>query len=220
MKRFVTLISGRGSNLEALINRARKEGWPVEHSCVISNAAAAQGLAVARAAGLQTRVIDHRQYATRELFDAELGALLDDLAPDVIALAGFMRILSSSFCRRFEGRLLNIHPSLLPAFAGLRTHERALESGVKFHGCTAHAVTAELDHGPILAQGVVPVLPGDDAIRLADRVLELEHEIYPSAVAAVLSGRCRWSDGRWQEARPDFPHRFEPCLVHPLLRQD
>lgn len=186
---MVVLISGRGSNLRALLDA----GLPV--SAVVSNRADAEGLSLAAARGVETRVVEHKRHATREAFDGALAAEIDRFAPRLIALAGFMRILTPGFAARYAGRLLNIHPSLLPAFPGLRTHERALAAGVKVHGCTVHFVTAELDHGPIVAQAAVPVLADDDAARLAARVLEQEHVLYPRAVRWFLDGRLELGNG-------------------------
>lgn len=185
----VVLISGRGSNLQALIDA----GVPV--SAVVSNRADAAGLAIAAARGIETRVVDHRVHATREGFDAALAAEIERFAPRLVALAGFMRVLTPGFVARHRERLLNIHPSLLPAFPGLHTHERALAAGVKVHGCTVHFVTAELDHGPIVAQAAVPVRADDDAAALAARVLKQEHVIYPRAVRWFLEGRLALADG-------------------------
>lgn len=168
-------------------------GVPV--SAVISNRAAAEGLAIAVARGIATRVVDHRRYAARADFDAALAAEIERFAPRLVALAGFMRVLTPSFVQHYGERLLNIHPSLLPAFPGLHTHERALAAGVKVHGCTVHFVTAELDHGPIVAQAAVPVRPGDDAAALAARVLRQEHVIYPRAVRWFLEGKLAFADG-------------------------
>jgi phosphoribosylglycinamide formyltransferase-1 len=186
---IVVLISGRGSNMRALLDA----GLPV--SAVISNRADAEGLSLAAARGVTTRVVEHRRHATRAAFDAALAAEIDRSAPRLIALAGFMRILTPGFAARYAGRLLNIHPSLLPAFPGLHTHERALAAGVKVHGCTVHFVTAELDHGPIVVQAAVPVLADDDAARLAARVLEQEHVVYPRAVRWFLDGRLELGNG-------------------------
>ena len=186
---IVVLISGRGSNMRALLDA----GLPV--SAVISNRADAEGLSLAAARGVETRVVEHRGHATREAFDAALAAEIDRSAPRLVALAGFMRILTPGFTARYAGRLLNIHPSLLPAFPGLHTHERALAAGVKVHGCTVHFVTAELDHGPIVVQAAVPVLADDDAARLAARVLEQEHVVYPRAVRWFLDGRLDLRNG-------------------------
>jgi phosphoribosylglycinamide formyltransferase-1 len=185
----VVLISGRGSNMQALLDA----GVPV--SAVISNRAEAEGLAIAEARGIATRVVDHRGRAAREDFDAALAAEIERFAPRLVALAGFMRVLTPGFLGRYRERLLNIHPSLLPAFPGLHTHERALAAGVKVHGCTVHFVTAELDHGPIVAQAAVPVRSGDDAAALAARVLKQEHVIYPRAVRWFLEGRLALADG-------------------------
>lgn len=162
-------------------------GIPV--SAVLSNQSGAEGLAIAAQHGIATRVVEHRAHASREDFDSALAAQIDAFAPRLVALAGFMRILTPAFVSRYAGRLLNIHPSLLPAFAGLRTHERALEAGVKLHGCTVHFVTAELDHGPIVAQASVPVRDDDTTDTLASRVLREEHRIYPEAVRWFLEGR-------------------------------
>ena len=189
---IVVLISGRGSNMLALI----EAGLPV--SAVISNRADAEGLALAAARGIATRVVEHRRHARREDFDAALGAEIDRFAPRLVALAGFMRVLTPGFVARYRDRLLNIHPSLLPAFPGLDTHRRALAAGVKVHGCTVHYVTAELDHGPIVAQAVVPVRAGDDEASLAARVLRQEHVIYPRAARWFLEGRLALDNGTVQ----------------------
>jgi phosphoribosylglycinamide formyltransferase-1 len=185
----VVLISGRGSNMQALI----EAGIPI--SAVISNRADAQGLALAAARGIATGVVEHRRHATREAFEALLAAEIERFAPRLVALAGFMRILTPAFATRYEQKLLNIHPSLLPAFPGLHTHERALEAGVKVHGCTVHFVTGKLDHGPIVAQAAVPVRAGDDAAALAARVLKQEHVIYPRAVRWFLEDKLVLADG-------------------------
>jgi phosphoribosylglycinamide formyltransferase 1 len=186
---IVVLISGRGSNLQALI----EAGLPV--GAVIANRADAGGLALAAQRGIATRVVEHRAHASREDFEAALAVEVDRFKPRLVALAGFMRVLTPAFVARYRERMLNIHPSLLPAFPGLHTHERALAAGVKLHGCTVHFVTAELDHGPIVAQAAVPVLPGDDAAKLAARVLEQEHVIYPRAVRWFLEGKLSIHDG-------------------------
>ena len=178
MKKIVILISGRGSNMQAIL-AAR---LPVTVAAVISNEATAGGLAIARQQGVTTRVVEHRDHAGRDAFDAALSTEIDAFNPDLVVLAGFMRILSDGFVQRYGGRLLNIHPSLLPAFTGLHTHRRALEAGVKLHGCSVHFVTPQLDRGPIVAQAVVPVLPADNEDSLAKRVLAQEHRIYPQAV--------------------------------------
>ncbi len=189
-KNIVILISGSGSNMAAIVNTAKKEHWEQQFdarvAAVMSNRADAKGLSFAETEGIPTRVLDHKAFASREDFDAALAACIDEFAPSLVVLAGFMRILTPGFVNHFAGRLINIHPSLLPAFPGLHTHERAIAAGAKFAGATVHEVTAELDHGPILAQAVVPVLPADDAHTLAARVLTQEHVIYPSVVRSKL----------------------------------
>jgi phosphoribosylglycinamide formyltransferase-1 len=190
MKNIVILISGSGSNMAAIVRRAQQEDWPrrldAQVAAVISNKADARGLQLAREQGIATAVVDHKAFPSREAFDAALQQEIDRHDPALVVLAGFMRILTAGFVQHYADRLLNIHPSLLPAFAGLHTHQRALEAGCKFAGATVHQVTAELDHGPILAQAVVPVLPGDTPDTLAARVLTQEHRIYPQAVADFL----------------------------------
>jgi phosphoribosylglycinamide formyltransferase-1 len=194
MKNIVILISGSGSNMAAIVQAARREAWSEKYgacvAAVISNKANAAGLAFAQEQGLATEVLDHKGFASREAFDAALMALIDRFdapgQPVLVVLAGFMRILTPGFVKHYAGRLLNIHPSLLPAFTGLNTHQRALDAGCKLAGATVHQVTAELDHGGILAQAVVPVLPGDTADLLAARVLTQEHLIYPRAIAELL----------------------------------
>ena len=188
---IVVLISGRGSNLEAIHRASLAENWTARVAAVISNRESAAGLDYARAQGIDTAVLDHRLAPNREAFDAELAERIAAWQPRAVVLAGFMRVLSAGFVRRFDGRLINVHPSLLPAFPGLGTHRRALDAGVKWHGATVHLVTADLDHGPIVAQAVVPVLDDDDEARLAARVLEQEHRIFPSAVRALAEGRLR-----------------------------
>ena len=191
MKRTVILISGRGSNMEALIAARAAGALPVDIAAVISNRPDAAGLATAAAAGIAVRCIDHKAFAGRDDFDAALAACIDGFAPDLVVLAGFMRILGDGFVRRYAGRLMNIHPSLLPAFPGLHTHRRALAEGVRIHGCTVHFVTPALDHGPVIIQAAVPVLDGDDEATLAARVLRQEHRIYPQAVRWFAEGRLR-----------------------------
>lgn len=194
MKSIVILISGGGSNMAAIVRAAQAQRWEARWgarvSAVISNKADAGGLVFAREQGIATAVVDHRAFADqprpREAFDAALMAAIDRHPPSLVVLAGFMRILTPGFVALYEGRLINIHPSLLPAFPGLHTHQRALDAGCRFAGATVHRVTAELDHGPILAQAVVPVLPHDTADTLAARVLTQEHRIYPEAVATLL----------------------------------
>jgi phosphoribosylglycinamide formyltransferase-1 len=182
---IVVLISGRGSNLQALIDEARPA---YDIACVISNRPGAYGLERAKAAGITTAVLDHTQFSSRDAFDAALAALIDTYSPSLVVLAGFMRVLTSTFVEHYAGRLINIHPSLLPAFPGLKTHEQAINSGVKLHGATVHFVTPALDHGPIISQGAVPVMPGDTPQALAERVLELEHQLFPRAVNAFCEG--------------------------------
>lgn len=191
MKTIVILISGRGSNMQAIV----EAGLPLRVAAVISNVADAAGLDFARSRGIPTAVVNHRDYPSREEFDAELAATLDRYAPDLVVLAGFMRILGDGFVRRYEGRLINIHPSLLPAYPGLHTHRRALEEGVKVHGCTVHFVTPRLDHGPIMVQAAVPVLPGDTEETLAARVLRQEHRIYPLALRWFAEDRLVIENG-------------------------
>jgi phosphoribosylglycinamide formyltransferase-1 len=193
MKRLVILISGRGSNMEAIVKACKAEGWPAEVAAVISNRPDAGGLQFAAGHGIATAVVDHKAFASRDEFDAELARVIDGFAPDLVVLAGFMRILTPAFTARYERRLLNIHPSLLPAFTGLHTHERALAMGCKVAGATVHFVTAELDHGAIVMQAVVPVKPGDDAKTLAARVLTGEHRIYPQSVRWFVEGALVWS---------------------------
>ena len=196
MKNIVILISGGGSNMAAIARTAKTQNWAQRHnariSAVISNKPDAQGLALAQDMGIATQVIDHKAFASepnpREAFDAALMAEIDKHEPHLVVLAGFMRILTDGFVAHYQGRLINIHPSLLPAFAGLHTHQRAIDAGCKFAGATVHRVTAQLDHGEILAQAVVPVLPDDTAHTLAERVLAQEHVIYPKVVADLLAG--------------------------------
>ncbi len=191
MKNVVILISGRGSNMRSLV----EADLPARIACVVSNRPDAKGLDFARARGIATEVVDHKAFASRAAFDAALGAAIDRHGPDLVVLAGFMRVLTEGFVHRYDGRLLNIHPSLLPSFPGLHTHERALEAGVKIHGATVHFVTADLDHGPIVAQAAVPVLAGDDADTLAARVLRQEHVLYPRAVRWFVEDRLTIAGG-------------------------
>ena len=175
MKNIVILISGRGSNMEAIVKACAAEAWPARIAAVVSNRPDAAGLAFAKAHGIATAVVDHKAFAERAEFDSALAAEVQAYQPDLIVLAGFMRILSSEFVRRFEGRIVNVHPSLLPSFTGLHTHRRAIAAGCKLAGVTVHFVTAELDHGPIIAQAIVPVLPDDTEATLSVRVLAREH---------------------------------------------
>lgn len=196
MKSIVILISGGGSNMAAIVERCASEGWPARIAAVISNRPDAGGLAKAAGRGIATEVVDYRAFASREAFDAALAQRIDAHGPDLVVLAGFMRILTPGFVQRYAGRLLNIHPSLLPAFPGLHTHRRALEAGCAVHGATVHFVTPELDHGPIVMQAVVPVLDGDDESTLAARVLAQEHVIYPTSVRWFVEGRIALRGGR------------------------
>ncbi|MES2296925.1 MAG: phosphoribosylglycinamide formyltransferase [Pseudomonadota bacterium] len=196
MKNIVILISGRGSNMEALVRAAQAERWPARVAAVISNRADAGGLAFAAAHGIPTAVVPNKDYASRELFDAALQAAIDAFAPDLVVLAGFMRILTPPFVAHYAGRMLNIHPSLLPAFPGLDTHQQALDAGVAEHGATVHFVTAELDHGPIVEQARVAVVPGDTAATLAARVLAQEHQLYPRAIRLFVEERLSIVDGK------------------------
>ena len=190
MKNIVILISGGGSNMAAIVRASQQQNWaaqvPARVVAVISNKASAGGLAWARGEGIATQALDHKAFASREAFDAELARTIDTYQPSLVVLAGFMRILTPGFVARYAGRMLNIHPSLLPAFPGLHTHQRAIDMGCRVAGATVHHVTAELDHGHIAAQAVVPVLPGDTADALAARVRTQEHLIYPRAVAETL----------------------------------
>ncbi len=188
-RRIVILISGRGSNMCALVEACKKEGWPADIAAVIANKADAAGLAWAREQGLATGAVYHRDFDGRDAFDAALAAEIDRYAPDYVILAGFMRVLTPAFVNHYAGRLVNIHPSLLPAFPGLHTHAQALATGVRVHGCTVHFVTPVLDHGPIIAQGWVPVQAGDTPELLAERVLQVEHQVFPAAVRWLAEGR-------------------------------
>src|SRR3989338_3789080 len=190
MKSIVILISGRGSNMLALLEAK----LPCRVAAVISNRANAGGLGIAKAHGIPTAVIEHRDYADRESFDAALARTIDTFDPDYVVLAGFMRILTAGFVSRYHGRLVNIHPSLLPAYSGLNTHARALHDGVKIHGCTVHFVSSDLDHGPIIIQAALPVLPEDTEQTLAARVLHEEHHIYPQAIRWLCTGKIELNE--------------------------
>ena len=194
--RVAVLISGRGSNMKALLEAARDPAYPAEIGLVAANVPGAGGLALARAAGIATAELDQRQYGGRESFERALNSRLVEAGIEFVCLAGFMRLLTPYFVDAWAGRMLNIHPSLLPAFPGLDTHARALDAGVRFAGCTVHFVTGEMDVGPIVAQAAVPVLPGDDAATLGARVLAAEHRLYPGALALVASGRAKVVDGK------------------------
>ena len=210
MRRLVILISGRGSNMQAILRAAPA----LEIAAVLSNDPQAPGLDAARAAGVSIAALDHRHFRERADFDTALAGLIDRYAPDWIALAGFMRILTDAFVMRYAGRIVNVHPSLLPAFPGLHTHRRALAQGVRLHGCTVHFVTPQLDHGPIIIQAAVPVLPQDDEETLAQRVLAQEHRIYPQALRWLANGQVRLD----VQGRVSFPHAgAATALVAPEL---
>ncbi len=197
MKNIVILISGRGSNMEAIVRAFKREKWSARLCAVISNRADAAGLAFAEKEGIPTRVVPHKDYPDRDSYDAALQKAIDEHRPDLVILAGFMRILTDGFVNHYTGRMINIHPSLLPSFRGLHTHRQAIEAGVRVHGATVHFVTPELDGGPIIAQAVVPVLPDDDENSLADRVLEQEHRLYPRVIGWFVEGKLAYTrDGK------------------------
>ncbi|WP_106314177.1 phosphoribosylglycinamide formyltransferase [Paraburkholderia sp. BL18I3N2] len=189
MKKLVILISGRGSNMEAIVRACSNEAWPAQVAAVIANRPDAAGLAFAASHGIATAVVDHRQFPDRDSFDAALAKEIDSFAADLVVLAGFMRVLTAGFVDHYAGRMLNVHPSLLPSFPGLKTHQQALDAGVRLHGASVHFVTSQLDHGPIVAQAAVPVETGDTPAMLAERVLATEHIIYPRAVRWFVEGR-------------------------------
>jgi phosphoribosylglycinamide formyltransferase-1 len=195
MKNIVILISGRGSNMEAVVRAVNAEQWPARVAAVISNRADAPGLGFAAEHGIKTAIVANKDYASRAEFDAALQTVIDGFAPDLVVLAGFMRILTEQFVAHYAGRMLNIHPSLLPLFPGLATHAQALAAGVTEHGATVHFVTAELDHGPMVLQAAVPVLPDDTVETLSARVLEQEHVIYPRAVRWFVEDRLTIAQG-------------------------
>jgi phosphoribosylglycinamide formyltransferase-1 len=209
MRNIVILISGGGSNLRAIVRAAEQGAWQdrfdIRLAAVLSNEPQAGGLAIARQQGIATEVLDHRAFSGRDAFDAALAAAVDRHEPTLVVLAGFMRILTASFVARFEGRLINIHPSLLPAFPGLHTHQRALQAGCRVAGATVHRVTAQLDHGPILAQAVVPVLPDDSPATLAARVLTQEHIIYPRTILALMTASWPQSVGAGDAGQASEP---------------
>lgn len=212
MKSIVILISGRGSNMESLLAAVAAGTLPVRVAAVLSNRPDAAGLATAAALGVPTRAVDHKAFAKREAFDAAMAEAIDGFSPDLVVLAGFMRILSDGFVQRYAGRLINIHPSLLPAFPGLHTHQRAIAEGVRIHGCTVHFVTPALDHGPVIVQAAVPVLDTDDESTLAARVLAQEHRVYPMAVRWFAEDRLRVHNGRVQL---DLPQHAGSALISP-----
>ncbi|WP_024972268.1 phosphoribosylglycinamide formyltransferase [Ralstonia pickettii] len=195
MKNIVILISGRGSNMEAIVRACQAEGWSGRIAAVISNRPDAAGLKFAASQGIATAVVDHKAFPDRDSFDAALAQVIDGFSPDLVVLAGFMRILTPGFVKRYAGRMLNIHPSLLPCFPGLHTHEAALAMGVKVHGATVHFVTADLDHGPIVLQAIIDVRQGDTPDSLAGRLLAQEHTIYPRAVRWFVEGRLSVEHG-------------------------
>ena len=195
MKQIVILISGRGSNLKAILEAIQNGTLKVKVAGVISNKKNAQGIDIAKEFGINAISLDHEDFASRQAFDQQLIKVIDQLNPDLVVLAGFMRLLTDEFVTHFEGKLINIHPSLLPSFPGLRTHEQALAKGVKWHGATVHFVSKEMDEGPIIIQGAVPVLPGDTPEKLADRVLEIEHRIYVQAIKWYLDDQIRLEAG-------------------------
>lgn len=196
MKNIVILISGRGSNMEALVRARKEQAWPARIAAVISNTEKAAGLATAEKAGIFTRAVVKRAGEDRPSYDARLAETIDRHQPDLLVLAGFMRILTAEFVRHYEGRIVNIHPALLPAFTGLNTHARAIEAGVRLHGATVHFVTPELDAGPIIAQAAVPVMPDDTEEALAARVLQQEHRLYPQVVRWLVEGKARLEAGK------------------------
>ena len=204
MKNLVILISGRGSNMRAIVEAARRERWNCRIAAVISNRTDAPGLKVAAADNIRTEVVDSATFDSRDSFDATLRDVIDRYHPDLIVLAGFMRILTPSFVDHYRGRMLNIHPSLLPSFTGLATHRQALSAGVKLHGATVHFVTPDLDHGPIIAQAAVPVLASDTEETLRERVLQQEHVIYPQAIRWFIDGRLTIVDNAVQ-LRDELP---------------
>ncbi|WP_179401561.1 phosphoribosylglycinamide formyltransferase [Burkholderia guangdongensis] len=202
MKNLVILISGRGSNMEAIVRACADEAWPARIAAVIANRPDAAGLAFAASRGIPTAVVDHRAFDGRDSFDTALAAEIDRFGADLVILAGFMRILTPAFVQRYEGRMLNVHPSLLPSFKGVHTHQQALDAGVALHGASVHFVIPELDSGAIVAQGAVPVRAGDDADALAKRVLAVEHVLYPRAVRWFVDGKLRL-DGSRAVVAPD-----------------
>lgn len=213
LSRITVLISGRGSNLGALIAHARAGHIAGAITQVISNRPDAAGLALGRDAGIATTALDHLGHGTREAFDAALAKAVDDSEPDLVVLAGFMRVLCADFVRHYAGRIINVHPSLLPLYRGLHTHRRALADGVRIHGCTVHYVTPDVDVGPIIAQGAVPVMPDDDESTLAARVLAVEHRLLPAAVAWHCAGRLVIEDGRVRIG--DAPAGHDAALLVP-----
>lgn len=209
MKNIVILISGRGSNMEAIVRTFNQEKWDARLSAVISNRADAAGLGFAEKAGIPTRVVSHKEYPDRESYDAALQNVIDEYQPDLLILAGFMRILTTGFVDHYTGRMINIHPSLLPSFRGLHTHQQAIDAGVRVHGATVHFVTPELDGGPIIAQAIVPVFPADDEATLADRVLEQEHRIYPRVVRLIVEDKISLNQDGCVKLSPEVVDSIE-----------
>lgn len=206
MHSIVSLISGRGSNFEAIYNAAQAKSWDVRFTGLIANQPEAKGLVFAKSVGIPTAVIDHRAYPSREAFDRALMQQIDAFSADLVVLAGFMRILTPGLIEHYEGRMMNIHPSLLPRFPGLHTHERALEAGDRVHGATVHFVSAGVDEGPIICQSEVPVLPTDTPSELAARVLKTEHQIYPLAVEWFIQGRLQITGNRVSVHPPELQY--------------
>ncbi|WAJ30468.1 phosphoribosylglycinamide formyltransferase [Antarcticirhabdus aurantiaca] len=202
-KRVAVLLSGRGSNMAALLDAAKDPAYPAEIAAVLSNRPDAGGLDTARAAGIEAVAIDHKLFASRAAHEAAVAAELTRIAPDIVCLAGYMRLLSQDFTDRFRGRMINIHPSLLPLFPGLHTHERVLAAGMRVHGCTVHFVTEVMDEGPIIAQAAIAVLPGDTPDALAARLIRAEHRLYAEALRLVASGRARMSGDRAVLSAPE-----------------
>ena len=213
-KRVAILISGRGSNMQALVEAARAPGYPAEIVAIISSRPDAGGLAWAKDQGLPASVIHHKDFGSREAFDDAMHQALVEAGTELIALAGFMRLQTAGFVEKWRGRQLNIHPSLLPLFKGLHPHRQALDAGVKISGCTVHFVTEEMDSGPIVAQAAIPVLDGDTPETLTDRILVAEHRLYPHALALVASGRARLDGGI---VRVDGTSASAPALFSPQL---
>ena len=208
------LISGRGSNLKSLIDACKEKDFPAEIALVISNDTEAYGLKRAEEARVPNYVISHKEFSTRDHFDDTVAEKIKNYNVDLICLAGFMRILGDKFIDQWKNKIINIHPSLLPSFKGMNIHQRVIDSGVKFSGCTVHFVRCEMDTGPILLQAIVPVLPGDDAKTLAARILKQEHRVYPKAIKMIASGRVKITN---EKVIIDGAYSTEECLVNPLL---
>lgn len=213
MKNIVILISGRGSNMEAVVRAAQAQGWPARIAAVISNRPDAKGLGFAQAQGIPTAVVPSKEFSSRAQFDSALQAEIDRFAPDLVVLAGFMRILTAPFVEHYAGRMLNIHPSLLPDFPGLDTHGQCLAAGKQEHGATVHFVTAELDHGPVVAQARIDVLPGDTPETLSARLLVEEHKLYPYAVRLFVEDRLRIEHGEVRVLEPNLPRHLAETSI-------